>query len=97
MRKITQAAQAAFLAGRAFGQSNTAVTTQDGESLLSLFGNIIARRSPEGYISITNCGFGTVTTRERLHGLPGVHLCQRKGEQILNGEVWDGDWTEVSI
>ena len=58
-------------------------------SELLLHTNKIATLSNEG-LTISICGWNTATTRERLNGLPNVHLIQRNFELILNGEPWDG-------
>jgi len=58
-------------------------------SELRLHGNPIAYLSKDG-LQISTCGWNTVTTRERLNGLPGVHVIQRKGQLYLNGEAWSG-------
>ena len=71
----------------------------DGSSLF-LHGNKIATWNDNGYepdtFSITNAGWPSVTTRERLNGLPGVHATQKNYEQILNGEPWGGQWVEIN-
>ena len=46
-------------------------------------------------LQITTAGWNTVTTRERLNGLPNVSVIQRKGKLYLNGKEWDGEWIEV--
>lgn len=47
-------------------------------------------------IEVTNAGWPTVTTRERLNGLIGVRVHQKGGKQYLNGNEWDGSWTLIS-
>lgn len=92
MRKVTQLTCGAFEAGRACTLGNTHT---DGTTLF-LHGNAIARRTPQG-LEITMAGWETVTTRERLSGLTGVSVSQRKGEQYLNGKKWENcnEWTNV--
>tara|TARA_R100001443_G_C3336790_1_gene173606 strand:+ start:840 stop:1202 length:363 start_codon:yes stop_codon:yes gene_type:complete len=65
-------------------------------SELRLHGNVIATLSNDG-MTISTCGWNTVTTRERLNGLPGVHVTQRNFELFLNGEPWDGQRTKVDL
>lgn len=93
MRKITNDAINAFYSdcGKGWGRGNTSVTVDDGVVSLNLFGNKIAKRTigRHDVVEICMAGYGTVTTRERLNGLLGVSLCQRKGEQVLNGEIID--------
>ena len=96
-RQITQEAQAAFRAGISYYKSNTEVRVFGNENdvKMYLFGNEIAKRIGK-HTYITNAGWNTPTTRERLHNIiPGVIVCQRKGQLQLNGEAWDGEWVEV--
>lgn len=44
---------------------------------------------------ITNCGYFTNTTKERLNGLPNVKIVQRNFVWYLNGKEWDGKLTEI--
>lgn len=91
IRKITREAQAALLAGKYYKKANTAVL---GDALY-LHGNEIARIS-DGVLSITLAGWPSVTTRERLNGLPGVSLSQKKGVQYLNGTAINSrDWYTI--
>lgn len=63
----------------------------------SLFGNVIAVKDRKnGDVWITNAGWNTVTTKERLNGIDGVSINQVKGIWYLNGKQWGGEWTKVS-
>ena len=64
MRKVTQDIVNAFIAGdcRSIGNSST-----DGKTL-SLHGNCIAKKEG-GQILISNAGWESATTKERLNGL----------------------------
>lgn len=68
----------------------------DGQCLW-LFGNMIAewRDGDDGDLWITNAGWKSKTTKERLNGLDGVSIVQRRNEWYLNGHLWDGRWTDV--
>ena len=87
MRKVTKDICNAFMAkqARTIGNSHT-----DGQGLY-LHGNLIAYHK-DGAVMVSNAGWPTVTTRERLNGLPGVSVTQRKGIQYLNGQVWSGEF-----
>lgn len=61
---------------------------------LELHGNTIALKQ-DGELYITNAGWPTNTTKERLNGLPGVSIQQKKGVWYLNGEEWSGEWIKV--
>jgi hypothetical protein len=90
MRKITSKITEAFLAGRTLRSGNDAT---DGTTL-SLHGNVIARRAGDT-LHITHAGWPTNTTKERLNGLPGVSIHQKAGQWYLNGQPWDGSWTQI--
>lgn len=59
--------------------------------MLFLHGNAIARRTATG-IEISNGGWSSNTTKERLNGLPNVRIIQKNSQWFLNGERWDGNW-----
>lgn len=95
-RKITTDAIKAFMAGEKFNRDNTQVFVGETRtSSLHLYGNLIARRFYDGQLCITNAGWFSNTTKERLNGIPGVSICQKKGVWYLNGVEWDGSWIEV--
>jgi hypothetical protein len=108
MRAITQQSVAAFMEGRPFSKANTEVhvTERPGEvcTELRLHGNTIARRwevavavdGSNAWTEITTAGWNTVTTRERLNGIPGVAVHQSKHVLHLNDEPWHGAWAEVT-
>lgn len=62
---------------------------------MTLHGNLIARRGANGMIQVSNAGWFSNTTKERLNGIPGVSVCQRKGVWYLNGKEWNGEWVTV--
>lgn len=61
---------------------------------LYLHDNLIAEYR-DGVLWITNAGWQTPTTKERLNGLNGVRIVQRQGNWYLNGNYWGGEWTRV--
>ena len=93
-RQITENAVRAFLLGDNFNQSNTTVQADCTGVRMYLFGNLIANRVGNR-LQITTAGWNTLTTRERLNGLPNVSVTQRKGKLYLNGKEWDGELTVV--
>jgi len=97
MRKTTEKVLDAFMNGKNATVSNTMVGNIDLVNTgLYLFGNLIARRNKEtGIISITNSGWATVTTKERLNALPGVSISSKKGVWYLNGKEWNGGWIDI--
>lgn len=91
MRDITQQIRDAFYAGRTLRIRNTIT---DGTSIW-LFGNKIVERRSDG-IWITNAGWQSATTKERLNALSGVRIQQVNFEWYLNGTRWDGEWIRIS-
>ena len=101
-RKITTDAINAFMSARTFNRDNTNVEVRPFKDekvesvILKLHGNVIARRlMGSNTIEVCDGNWQTNTTKERLNGLPGVSVCQRKGVWYLNGVEWDGGWTTV--
>ena len=98
MRKITLEASVHFMSAQKFKKDNTEVEVLPNVTILRLHGNAIAYRynDPERTLSITHCGWPTNVTKERLNGLPNVHIRQRDCQWFLNGEAWDGQMIDVS-
>jgi len=96
MRQITKESVNAFLNRQAFNKSNTSVSNLNGKYYLSLFGNIIAVLHPDNTLMITNAGWESNTTKERLNALPNVNICQKNFAWYLNGIEWGGDWVEIN-
>ena len=103
-RKITTQAAHAFMSAKEFKLDNTSVTIEpvafgpfeEKMVVLKLHGNKIAQRLVgSNEIEVSNGGWSSNTTKERLNGIPGVSVCQKKGQWFLNGDAWDGSWTTV--
>lgn len=94
-RKISMEAAQALEQHWAFKKANTEVRQVGrGKSRLYLHGHAIAEMVGDE-IYITDAGYPTATTKERLNALPGVRVHTRKGQLYLNGSPWSGDWTRV--
>ena len=65
------------------------------EGAIYLHNNKIAEYRADG-LWITNAGWQSNTTKERLNGLPFVYISQRNFKWYLNGTSWDGSWIRVS-
>lgn len=99
MKQVTSKVVNAFLVGKPTKVDNTQSTGR----AMYLFGNKIAEWREDG-LWITNCGWQTNTTKERLNGL-GMYLnfwiAQRKGNWYITGNelggetYWSGDWVRV--
>lgn len=96
MRKITAQAADAFIQGRPFKSGNTQVITADfaQSAQLKLHGNMIAERHGDN-LFITNAGWSTTTTKDRLNALPGVSIHQKDFTWYLNGREWTGELVQV--
>lgn len=101
MRTITKAAVNAFMAGHKFSMSNTRISVEPVQFPLVhmyLHDNLIAKRYEKGgekVLMVSNAGWFSNTTKERLNGIPGVSVVQRKGVWYLNGKEWNGEWTQI--
>lgn len=89
-RAVTDKIVAAFGNRQKARQGNTHT---DGKSYF-LHNNEIAKWEDDG-LWVTNAGWFSSTTKERLNGLPGVSVQQKAGQWYLNGKPWDGKWVNV--
>ena len=99
MKQITKKMADAFINGKCYKNSNTEVVVNHYANCgtltqIYLFGNCIAQHDENG-LQITNAGWFSVTTKERLNALPGVSICQKNYKWFLNGNEWSGEWTKV--
>lgn len=74
-------------------------TSTDGFNIY-LHGNCIVRMDMNGSVYISDGGWQTPTTRERLNGVlrtMGIkaHVYQRDHALYFNGTPWDGSWLMV--
>jgi len=98
MRKITEESVDAFMNARKFKKANMEIEVLPNVTVMRLHGNPIAFRynDPERTLSITDAGWSSNTTKERLNGIPNVSIQQKNWEWFLNGDKWDGDRIDVS-
>ena len=97
MRQITNDSINAFMNARKFNRQNMSVEVLPNVTILKLHNNAIAYKynDPKKTLSITNCGWFSNTTKERLNGLPNVNICQKNFEWFLNGKKWDGNLINI--
>ena len=70
MRKVTNLAVKAFVNKKPFKLSNTSIfINENGTVFMSLHNNKIAMLNTEGQLFISNAGWNTRTTSERLNGI----------------------------
>jgi hypothetical protein len=96
MRKITSESVSAFLNKKPFRKSNMSVDSYGNEFRLQLHGNTIAKIDELGNIWVSDGGWDSNTTKERLNGIPGVRVHQKNWKWYLNGILWDGNFTIAS-
>lgn len=96
-KQITENAIEKFLNAKLFKSANTNVEVLPNVTILKLFGNPIAYQynDPERTLSITNAGWKSKTTKERLNGISKVSISQSKGKWFLNGAEWNGELIDV--
>jgi len=95
MRKITEESINAFLSRTNFSKANMQVKNENKETRLKLHNNTIAILNEFNELFITNCGWESNTTKERLNALPNVSIRQKNFEWFLNGELWNGELTKI--
>ena len=96
-RKITKESVNAFLMRKTFSKGNMQVVKEYGTYRLKLHGNTIASIDELGVLSVSNAGWASNTTKERLNGIPGVRVNQKNWNWYLNGNEWSGEWTRIGI
>ena len=97
MRQITKESINAFNWGFTFSKSNMNVKVFNDVVKLQYHGNTIAIKNRiTNKISITNCGWFSNTTKERLNALEGVNIHQKNFVWYLNGNEWNGELTEIN-
>ena len=97
MRTITEQSTKAFLNAKKFNKQNMCVEVLPNVTILKLHGNAIAYKynNPEKTLSITNCGWFSNTTKERLNALPNVRIQQKNFIWFLNGVEWNGNKIDI--
>ena len=85
------------MSSRKFRKQNMEVKVLPNVTILLLHGNEIAYRynDVDRTLSITDCGWQSVTTKERLNGIPNVQIQQRNFEWFLNGKQWNGNLIDI--
>jgi hypothetical protein len=81
-----------------FNKQNMSVEVLPNVTILKLHGNAIAYRynDPQRTLSITNCGWESNTTKERLNALPNVNIVQKNWIWYLNGKEWNGELIDIN-
>lgn len=92
-KNVSHLAAAALANGRKYSNGkNTRVV----DGALYHHGNMIARDAGEGHVAISNRGYFTLTTKDRLNAIQNVGIYQKNFVWFLNGREWNGDWVIVA-
>ncbi len=100
MRKITEESTNAFLNKGKLSKQNMNVffDKYDYKSRMLLHNNCIATYDyQEDILSISNCGWFSNTTKERLNALPNVDIRQKNFVWYLNGKEWNGQKIDINL
>jgi len=99
MRLITQQSVKAFMNAEKFNKANMTVEVLPNVTILKLHDNAIAYRynDTQRTLTITNCGWFSNTTKERLNALPNVSIQQKNFKWFLNGKEWNGSKTDINL
>jgi hypothetical protein len=104
MRQITKESIEAFESLTPFNKSNMKVKILGTEKGLPVWAELylhenkiaeIHKTKRKRVLKITNAGWKSNTTKERLNGLEGVHIHQKQGVWYLNGDKWNGELTQI--
>jgi hypothetical protein len=85
MRQITIEAYNAFKKNKRFKRSNTEVIINNNITVMKLFGNSIVKKI-DGEIFISNGGWSSVTTKERLNPFV-TRIRKNKDSLIINEKI----------
>jgi len=98
MRQITRQSINAFLNAKKFKKQNMEVEVLPNVTILYLHNNAIAYRynDPQRTLTISNYGWFTPTTKERLNALPNVNIYQKNFKWFLNGKEWNGNKIDIN-
>ena len=94
MKKITIQSIQAFNNSQNFKKANMEIEVNEKGTFMYLFDNLIAKRI-DNRLYITNAGWQSNTTKERLNGLDGVNIHQSNFVWYLNGKEWNGELIEI--
>ena len=99
MSKLTHDSVQAFMNAVPFKRANMKVDVLDNVTIMRLHGNPIAMlyNDPDHTLSISNCGWFSKTTKERLNAIPGVSVKQKNFDWYLNDVKWDGNLVVVKL
>jgi hypothetical protein len=100
MRAITKESIKAFYNKGTLKKQNMNVFFDRYEqtSIMLLHNNCIATYDHDNKIlTISNCGWFSNTTKERLNALPNVNIIQKNFVWFLNGEEWNGEKININL
>jgi hypothetical protein len=95
LSNITNDSARHFNNGTHFKKANMQIMALPDVTVMLLHGNPIAYKYIDGTLKITNAGWFSNTTKDRLNSIAGVSIVQRNYVWYLNDEVWDGKLTTI--
>ena len=101
MRKIESEMQAAIVERRNWSKSNTSVSVDsEGNTFVTLHGNLIATIFNNGDMKLSSCGWQTVTTKSRLNAIldtffHNVRIVQKQFEWYIDGDSFFDGYTII--
>lgn len=97
MANISRDAARNFHAYKKFKRTNMKVELdEEGNAHMYQHGNKIAIKKKDGSLYVTNAGWFSVTTKQRLNDVirPG-RITQKNWKWYLNGTPWNGSWALI--
>ena len=101
MRKIESEMQSAIVEHRNWSKSNTSVSVDSqGNTFVTLHGNLIATIFNNGDMKLSSCGWQTVTTKSRLNAIldvffHNVRIVQKQFEWYIDGDSFFDGYTII--
>ena len=89
MRKVTNEMIVAFSNNKNYKNKNTTVSVGEEETAILLHGHMIAYRDHKtGKVYISNCGYETTVTKERLNAVILSEIGTAKGKIFQKQRDW---------
>ena len=101
MRKIEKQMASAIANRSNWSQSNTSVSIDnEGNTFVTLHGNLIATIFNNGDMKLSSCGWQTVTTKSRLNAIldvffHNVRIVQKQFEWYIDGDSFFDGYTII--
>jgi hypothetical protein len=105
MRKVTELSVDAFINRKSFSSGNTLVRANERYTEFVLHGNVIAIMDEDKTLKVTNCGYTSNVSKERLNGILqhfNARIYQKKFQWYIETnedikEFPSDEWVEIWI